>query len=103
MNADMSDSENATANLRSLWFRAPIIVFGAAVSAFAIYAIVSAPAMWRAAERVNAEQLRQEDRMFCEKFRMPPDSEGFETCVGYLKEIRKRHGDRLTAEAAGML
>jgi hypothetical protein len=103
MNPDISDSENATVNLRSLWSRAPLIAFGAAVSAFAIYAIASAPEMWRTAERIKAEQLHHEDRMFCEKFRMPPDSEGFETCVGYLTEIRRRHGDKLAAEAAGML
>jgi hypothetical protein len=102
MIADTTDSQTQTAgaNWGRLWRS---IAFLAAVTAFAIWAIVFAPTMWRAAERLKAEQVDQEDRIFCEKFRMPPGSESFAACVTYLTEVRRRHGDRIAAEAAGIL
>jgi hypothetical protein len=102
MIADMTDSQTQTpgANWGPVWRS---IAFIAAVSAFAIWAIVFAPTMWRAAELLKTEQVDQEDRIFCEKFRMPPSSESFATCVMYLTEVRRRHGDRIAAEAAGIL
>jgi hypothetical protein len=33
---------------------------------------------------------------------MPPGGESFTTCVGYLAEIRRLHGERVAAEAAGV-
>ena len=41
--------------------------------------------------------------MFCEKFRMPPDSDAFATCVGYLLEIRRLNAERINAETVGIL
>ena len=78
------------------------IVLAMAVGSLAVYAIVSAPAALRTAERVKAEQIRLEDREYCEKFRMPPGTEAFATCVADLTELRRRHGDRVVAEAAGV-
>ncbi|MEA2841196.1 MAG: hypothetical protein QOF41_2526 [Methylobacteriaceae bacterium] len=102
MIADVTDNQTqaAGANWGRLWRR---IAFIGAASAFAIWAIVFAPRMWRAAERLKAEQVDQENGIFCEKFRMPPGSESFATCVMYLTEVRRRHGDRIAAEAAGIL
>ena len=77
------------------------IVLVLAVSSLALYAIVSAPAALQTAERAKVEQIRMEDREYCEKFRMPPGSEGFATCVADLTELRRRHRDRVGAEAAG--
>lgn len=80
----------------------PAIVLALAIGSLAVYATVSAPAALRAAERVKAEQIRLEDREYCEKFRMPPGSEAFATCVTDLTELRRRHRDRVVAEAAGV-
>jgi hypothetical protein len=101
MNADMSRGGNETIGPphRSLW---SIIAFGSAVAAFAVWAIVFAPDMWRAAERLKAEQINHEDKTLCEKFQMPPGSERFARCVAELTGVRQRHGDRIAAEAAGM-
>jgi hypothetical protein len=101
MNANISESKFAPP--RRLHSRLPAAVIGIAVSALAVYAIVQAPATLRAAERFKLEQIRQEDRTYCENFRMPPGSESFTTCVDKLREIRARHRDRLAAEAAGLL
>jgi hypothetical protein len=101
MKAGNSESENVTPKLRQS--SVPAIALATAICAFAIYAVVEAPATWRAAQRFKAEQIQQEDQMFCERFRMPPSSEGFATCVVYLTDIKRRHGDRLAAEAAGIL
>jgi len=73
------------------------------MSALAILLIAHAPTMRAAAERLKAEQTDEENRMFCQKFHMASDTESFATCVGYLTEIRRRHGERLAAEAAGIL
>jgi hypothetical protein len=101
MNTDISESGNAAPRPLQPWVA--LFALGAAVSAFAIYAIVQAPAAWRTAERLRAEQIQEEDRTYCEKFRMPPGSETFATCVADLMEIRRRHGQRVAAEAAGLL
>jgi hypothetical protein len=101
MNADMSRGGDGTVAPphRSLW---PITAFGSAVIVFAVWAIFLAPNMWRAAERLKVEQINQEDKILCEKFQMPVGSERFATCVADLIEVRRRHGDRIAAEAAGM-
>ena len=104
MKTDISSSDNAAVrpSLKSFSSRIPSIVFALAVSACAIYAAANGPILWSAAQHLKTEQLQQEDRMFCEKFHMPPGSEGFATCVIYLSEVRRLHGDRVAAEAAGV-
>jgi hypothetical protein len=99
MKADISESKNAVTVAR--WPKAPVIVLAATISALAIYAIVSAPVLWRSAERFRAELSQREDQTYCEKFRMPPGSESFAICAADLAEIRRLHGNRLAAEAAG--
>lgn len=100
MKTDILNSDNMTTKSRSS--QVPSVVFALAVSAGAIYAAAYGPSLWRGAQELKAEQIKQEDRMFCKNFHMPPDSENFATCVGYLSEIRRLHGDRLAAEAAGV-
>jgi hypothetical protein len=90
-------------NARNIATWAPAIVFGGILSVFAVHATLYAPTMWAAAERLKAEQIAQEDKLFCERFRMDQTAESFATCSGYLSEMRRRHADRLNAEAAGWL
>ena len=87
---------------KSLSSRIPSVAFALAVSACAVYAAANGPVLWSAAQHRKAEAIQQEDRMFCEKLNMPPGSEGFPTCVVHLSEVRRLHGDRVAAEAAGM-
>jgi hypothetical protein len=101
MNADISESGNVMPRPLQSWV--PVVALAAAVCALAIYAVVEAPAAWRTAERFKAEQIQQEDRTYCGKFGMPPGSESFAACATDLTEIRRRHGDRIAAEAAGVL
>ena len=96
------DYANARSRSQSLLSRAPAIVFATAVGAFAIFAAANGPSLWSTAARLRTEQLQQENKMLCERFRMPPGSEDFATCVVYLTEIRTLHGNRLAAEAAGV-
>jgi hypothetical protein len=100
MGTDISKSGNLIWRLPQSWM--PGFALGVAATGLAIYAIIEAPAMWRTAERLKAEQIQQEDRAHCEKFRMLPASEDFVACVADLKEIRRLHRDRSLAEAAGM-
>lgn len=104
MKTDISGSDNAVVrpSLKSFASRIPSIVFALAVSACAIYAAVNGPILYSTAQHLKTEQLQQEDRIFCGKFNMPPGSESFRTCVVYLSEVRKLHGDRVAAEAAGV-
>ena len=104
MKADISSSDNAALRPGSKSFssRIPSIVFVLAVSACAIYAAAYGPILYSTAQHLKTEQLQQEDRTFCGKFNMPPGSENFQTCVGYLSEVRRLHRDRVAAEAAGL-
>ena len=96
----ISKGTNLTAHLPQSGI--PGIVFGLAVSALAVYAIVQAPTERRIAERLKAEQIQREDREHCERFRVQPGSEDFAACVADLTEIRRHHRDRSLAEASGM-
>jgi hypothetical protein len=104
MKTDISSSDNAAArpSSKSIYSRTPSVVFALAVSSCAVYAAANGPILWSTAQHIKTEQLQQEDRIFCEKFNMPPGSESFRTCVVYLSEVRRLHGDRVAAEAAGV-
>jgi|SRR2546428_5558866 len=104
MKTDISSSDNAAAgpSSKSPSSRVPSVAFALVVSACAIYAAANGPTLWSTTQRLKADELQREDRMFCEKFSMPPGSEGFATCVVYLSEVRRLHGDRVAAEAAGV-
>ena len=104
MKTAISSSPNSADPPRSqsLTSRIPGIVFALGVSACAVFAAANGPALWRGAEQRKAEQVQQENKLYCERFRMPPGGESFATCVGLLSEIRKLQGDRLAAEAAGV-
>ena len=104
MKTDTSSNDGAAvwSGLKSFCSRIPSIVFALAVSACAIYAAANGPTLYSTAQHLKTEQLQQEDKIFCGKFNMPPGSESFRTCVVYLSEVRRLHGDRVTAEAAGI-
>jgi hypothetical protein len=100
MNTNTSKSENLTWHLQQ--YRLPSFALGIAVCSVAIYAAIDAPAMWATAERVKAEQIEQEDREYCDKFRMPFGSENFAACAADLAEVRRRERDRTTALEMGL-
>jgi hypothetical protein len=102
MKDNLAESSDLTAGAHGPRSWGSTIVLALAVGSLAVYAIVSAPAALRTVERVKAEQIRLEDLEHCEKFRMPPGSEAFATCVADLTELRRRHRDRIVAEAAGV-
>jgi len=104
MMADISGSGNAAnrPGPKSTDSRIPSVVFALIVSACAIYAAAHGPTLLRAAHHLKAEQIKHEDEVFCEAFHMPPGSESFTTCVSHLAEIRRLHGQRVGAEAAGI-
>jgi len=99
---NISSSENTATRTKSPASRIPAIVFALSVSALAVFAAAHGPTLWATAQHLKIEQIRQEDRMFCEQFRMPPGSESFPICVGHLSEVRRLHGERVAAEAAGV-
>ncbi|MBR0775054.1 hypothetical protein JQ625_09430 [Bradyrhizobium diazoefficiens] len=103
MPTDISRNYNADARPSSKpRFSSFSVVFALAVSACAVYAAANGPALWSNAQQLKTERIQQEDRMFCERFRMPPGSESFPMCVASLAEVRSLHGDRVAAAAAGV-
>ena len=102
MNTSSSKNAATRPGSKSLSSRIPSVVFALAVSACAVYAAANGPVLWSVAQHHKAEMIQQEDRMFCEKFSMPVGSESFPTCVAHLSEVRRLHGDRVAAEAAGV-
>ncbi len=104
MKTDITSGDNAAVrpNLKSFSSRIPSIAFALGVSAFAVYAAANGPTLYSTGQHLKTEQLKQEDRIFCGKFSMPPGSESFSTCVAYLADVRRLHGDRMAAAAAGV-
>jgi len=104
MKTDVSSSANSAdlPRLQSFTSRISGIVFALGVSACAVFAAANGPVLWSGAELRKAEQVKQENRLFCERLGMPPGGETFATCIGVLSDVRKSHGERLAAEAAGV-
>ena len=51
----------------------------------------------------RALDIEKENEAFCRKFGMAPESSRFAECAADLSMIRKRHEDRVSKEAAGIL
>ena len=77
MKTDISSNGNSVGLARSQSFTSRMlgIVFAVGVSACAVYAAANGPALWSGAQQRKAEQVQQENEMFCERFRMPPGGE----------------------------
>jgi hypothetical protein len=103
MNTETSIGNGAVTGRDSKPYSSRIpIVFALTVGAGAVYAASIGPVVYSTGQRLRTEQLQQEDRIFCEKFYMPPGSESSPTCVDHLSQIRRLHAERVAAEAAGM-
>ena len=70
---------------------------GAAVAIVAVAAYVSINGQQARAmiEREHAEQVEQENQLFCTKFGAAPGTAAFATCATDLALIRQKHKDRL--------
>jgi len=69
----------------------------------AVPAILYGPAIRERAQHLRARQIDLENRAVCGKLRAPFGSQGFARCVEALDEVRRRQGEWLAAESAGML
>jgi len=79
--------------------RGAAVVYVAALALVIIWLMINGPALREAAERHKAEQIDQENTLFCQKFGMARGTNDFAKCADYLEEIRKRQTDRLNADA----
>jgi hypothetical protein len=73
------------------------VLFGVAAAAgtwIFVSALINAPAARAMIERQNAEEIVQENRAFCTRFGMAPDTPAFSTCANELAQIRQRQEDR---------
>jgi len=59
-----------------------------------VSAMINAPAARAMIERQDANEIAQENRTFCTKFGMAPDSPALSTCAIDLAQIRQRHEAR---------
>jgi hypothetical protein len=87
----------------SVWSSLPVLVLGALTAAAVGWTIVYGPAMHARAEQLKAEQIDQENRALCARLGMPYGGDRFGACGDALDEARRRHGERLAIEAAGIL
>jgi hypothetical protein len=55
-----------------------------------------------AAERAKAKEIEEESRVFCVSLGLASADEAYGRCVSGLASIRRRHEDRLNAEAMGV-
>ena len=56
-----------------------------------------------AAERADASEIEEENRAFCVKLGLPPQSDAYGQCTLGLGEVRRHHEERLNAKAVGIL
>lgn len=92
-------SNPLTATVGPMEVRGWIVCAGlAATAAVGIWTVTSAlingPAARAMVERQNAEEIARENRTFCTKFGMAPNTSAFRTCADDLAQIRQRQEDR---------
>jgi hypothetical protein len=63
-----------------------------------IAAIARGPALRAAADQARATEIEQENALFCRKYGMGEDRDGFRACVGDLMEMRSRERTRVLEE-----
>jgi hypothetical protein len=84
---------------------APWLVGGAYVvglAAVCTVLIVNGPQLRAVAEAQKAEEINQENKVFCRKFGMGPETNGYTECSANLMQIRERHERRVASELAGL-
>jgi hypothetical protein len=59
--------------------------------------------MRAAAEAQRARVVEQENKTFCSKFGIGPETAGYAECAADLMEIRRLHEQRVTSDVAGIL
>jgi hypothetical protein len=79
--------------------RAAAGVYVAILAFVVIWLTINGPALQQAADRHRAEQIDQENTLYCEKFGMSRGTDNFDKCAGYLEEIRRRQTDRINTES----
>jgi hypothetical protein len=82
---------------------APGVAYVGALAVVVIYMIINGPAIRAATESHKAEQIDQENTLFCEKFGMARGTDAFATCASYLADLRKRNEERVTRDLVGFL
>jgi hypothetical protein len=85
----------------SAWI-SPLVLAAVAI-ACALPAILYGPAIRERAQHLRAQQIDRENRTVCAKLRAPLGSQGFARCVEALDDVRRRQGEWLAAETAGLL
>jgi hypothetical protein len=61
--------------------------------------VIYGPQMRAAAEAHEARIVEQEDRAFCSKFGIGPETARYEECAAVLQEIRARYLERNVGES----
>jgi hypothetical protein len=65
--------------------------------------IVNGPRLRAVAEAQRAQEIDQENRAFCRKFGLGPETSRYAECAANLMEIRERHELRIASELVGLL
>ena len=77
------------------WFVLALFAAGVAAAIWVFVTVLTNSSAARVmSERQNAEEIVQENRAFCTRFGMAPDTPAFSTCANELAQIRQRQEDR---------
>ena len=95
-------AKTITAMPRTSAWISPLVLAAVAI-ACALSAVLYGPATSERAQHLRAQQLDQENRTVCAKLKAPFGSHGFARCVEALDDVRRRQGEWLAAETAGIL
>jgi hypothetical protein len=75
---------------------AAFVVAAGSLCFMLVYAIVNGASLAELAERHKAAEIDQENRWFCQKFGVGPETSAFATCASDLMQIRRRHEERIS-------
>jgi hypothetical protein len=84
---------------KTLVARATAAVYVAILAVVVIWLTINGPALQQAADRLRAEQIDQENTLYCERLGITSGTDNFDKCAGYLQEIRRRQTDRINADS----
>lgn len=96
MLADASQTSRTASILIGSLVVLPLVAFGVMLFRHADQVRV-------AAEALIAEEIAQENRAFCGKFVVGPETARHAECASGLMEIRKRHQERIASDMIGVL
>jgi hypothetical protein len=93
-------TQNAESHGLARWLGVACLIGSAAVVAWIVASVlVNGPQARAMAEQQDAREIAQENRSFCAKVGLAPNTQPLDTCLNEVAQIRRLHEERLYRDA----